>query len=632
MYSISGAAKGNFTMLDNLGVPINDTILSAYALEKGLKQSVEQMTIGEKVALAMRKFMEDTAYAAGNYARENETAAGSMATLQAAWSNFLAGNLGFDRVVDSAYNAMSIALKTVGLDAYQPFLDSARDTVNEVVRILGMEDTGGGDSKTKQIADLLSAKFAAVFDDLAETAPAAVEKLFTGITEVLTSLETVLPSATQAGLNIFDAVRQGFEQAKAPLLSAAQSIAGDAVGAFLSFKGDMLTTGLEFIGAFAQGISDDLARGEDSEIQKALNEGIGDVLEAMTFSIPAMGKAAVGLIRALAQSLGDESVATELSNMVSTLIGDIGALLADGEFWSGLGNAVLNIGTGLLTGIFDGLGQAAANIWNAIANQDDGSVPESVKTLQKAFAGILTDSRAAEGAYASAMGDIQARAELAEKYLDVLQAYEQLEDPDEAMTQDALNATQALLNLYPQLKENIDSNTGFFSDNTAAIRANIAALQDLARQQAYEKLTGEMTAAQADLIVQKVNIQAEIERLKAEAAEQQKLFDAIARYSENGQVANTSSNARQTVTDQRVVKAMQDYLGSDFDAYYQLNQAGEAVAKGGFEYNDVYASMWRGLYDSQRMTLNNGMDAQRVAQALSRETTRQVRALGRRKG
>ena len=32
------------------------------------------------------------------------------------------------------------------------------------------------------------------------------------------------------------------------------------------------------------------------------------------------------------------------------------------------------------------------------------------------------------------------------------------------------------------------------------------------------------------------------------------------------------------------------------------------------------------------MTLNNGMDAQRVAQALSKETTRQVRALGRRKG
>ncbi len=32
------------------------------------------------------------------------------------------------------------------------------------------------------------------------------------------------------------------------------------------------------------------------------------------------------------------------------------------------------------------------------------------------------------------------------------------------------------------------------------------------------------------------------------------------------------------------------------------------------------------------MTLNNGMDAQHVAQALSRETTRQVRALGRRKG
>jgi phage-related protein len=34
--SVAGAAKGNFTMMDNLGVAINDTALKAYAAEKGL--------------------------------------------------------------------------------------------------------------------------------------------------------------------------------------------------------------------------------------------------------------------------------------------------------------------------------------------------------------------------------------------------------------------------------------------------------------------------------------------------------------------------------------------------------------------------------------------------------------------
>ena len=36
MDSIAGAAKGNFTMMDNLGVAINDTTLKAYAAEHGL--------------------------------------------------------------------------------------------------------------------------------------------------------------------------------------------------------------------------------------------------------------------------------------------------------------------------------------------------------------------------------------------------------------------------------------------------------------------------------------------------------------------------------------------------------------------------------------------------------------------
>ena len=39
--SIAGAAKGNFTMMDNLGVAMNATTLQAYALEKGLVSASE---------------------------------------------------------------------------------------------------------------------------------------------------------------------------------------------------------------------------------------------------------------------------------------------------------------------------------------------------------------------------------------------------------------------------------------------------------------------------------------------------------------------------------------------------------------------------------------------------------------
>lgn len=94
MQAIEGAAKGNFTMMDNLGVAMNDTALKAYALENGLiKTDKEWAKIGQqqKIAAAFSMFMDKTAGYAGNYAKENDTLSGSMTTLSAAWENLLSG-------------------------------------------------------------------------------------------------------------------------------------------------------------------------------------------------------------------------------------------------------------------------------------------------------------------------------------------------------------------------------------------------------------------------------------------------------------------------------------------------------------------------------------------------------------
>lgn len=92
MESITGAMKGNFTMMDNLGVAINDTTLKAYAASKGMKKSaIDNLTTQQKVGLALELFMSKSEYAMGNYAKENDTLAGSMTTLKAAWNNFLSG-------------------------------------------------------------------------------------------------------------------------------------------------------------------------------------------------------------------------------------------------------------------------------------------------------------------------------------------------------------------------------------------------------------------------------------------------------------------------------------------------------------------------------------------------------------
>lgn len=95
--SIAGAAKGNFTMMDNLGVAMSATSIEAYALAKGITKSYDAMTQAEKIGYAMEMFLEKTAKYAGNYAKENDTLSGSFQTLKGSWENFLSGVEGSDK-------------------------------------------------------------------------------------------------------------------------------------------------------------------------------------------------------------------------------------------------------------------------------------------------------------------------------------------------------------------------------------------------------------------------------------------------------------------------------------------------------------------------------------------------------
>ena len=72
MESIAGAAKGNFTMMDNLGVAMNATTLQAYALEKGINFDWNTASNAEKAEVAMKMFMEKTTQYVGNFAKESE--------------------------------------------------------------------------------------------------------------------------------------------------------------------------------------------------------------------------------------------------------------------------------------------------------------------------------------------------------------------------------------------------------------------------------------------------------------------------------------------------------------------------------------------------------------------------------
>ena len=76
--ALTGALKGNNTMLDNYGMAVNDAMIKTKALEMGLYDGTGQMDLATKQAATLALIMEQTGAAQGQAAREAEGASGSM--------------------------------------------------------------------------------------------------------------------------------------------------------------------------------------------------------------------------------------------------------------------------------------------------------------------------------------------------------------------------------------------------------------------------------------------------------------------------------------------------------------------------------------------------------------------------
>ena len=131
MESIAGAAKGNFTMMDNLGVAMNATTLEAYALEKGVNFEWKTASNAEKAELAMQMFFDRTEQYAGNFAREaNTTFSGSFESMAAAAKNVL-GNMALGNDIKKPLADLATATSTFVTGNLLPMLGNVLKGVGQ---------------------------------------------------------------------------------------------------------------------------------------------------------------------------------------------------------------------------------------------------------------------------------------------------------------------------------------------------------------------------------------------------------------------------------------------------------------------------------------------------------------------
>ena len=289
MESIAGAAKGNFTMMDNLGVAMNATTIEAYALSKGINKSYNEMDNAQKIGLAMEMFLEKTAYAEGNYAKENETFAGSFTTLKASIENFLSGAGDIDSVIDSVMNFADILIESIGKMAPK-MIDGIIKLINGIIpqlpalleKLLPVVIQGAVDLINGLVAslptlipvllngivmaftqivnvlpDILKALIQAavmIINSLAEQMPVLIPQIIDAILEMIPILIDNLPLFIKAGWQLLIGITQGIINAIPTLLSHIPKIISSILNYFKQMPSMMKSIGSDIIKGLWNGI------------------------------------------------------------------------------------------------------------------------------------------------------------------------------------------------------------------------------------------------------------------------------------------------------------------------------------------------------------------------------------------
>lgn len=331
MESIAGAAKGNFEMMDNLGVAMNATTLQAYALEKGINFEWNTATNAEKSTLAMEMFMERTENMAGNFARESaDTISGSMGAMKSAFTDFV-GNLTLGKDIQGPLKALLEQTKIFLIDNLLPAVGNIIGTlpsvIGQVFTIMGPQLMSSGLNLINSISQGL-------------------------VTGVPTFLNNVLPMLTQftgkmrenvglivnAGMELLKNLAQGIVNAMPTLIAEVPKIVDNIAMTINENFPKILTTAGQIIYTLGVGLINNIPN---------LLANIGSILTAIWHTMMAFDwmNLAGNLIKLLADGVGS------FAEWLITAFYDLGVSAVDTVLsidWFQLGADIIN-------GVVDGI-------------------------------------------------------------------------------------------------------------------------------------------------------------------------------------------------------------------------------------------------------------------------------------
>ena len=338
--SVAGAAKGNFTMMDNLGVAMNATTIEAYAASKGFDFVWKSASQAQKTEMAMKMFFENTEQYAGNFAKEStETVSGSLGLLQASFDTFMAG-LG-DSNADMANLTQNVA------DAFDSVVSNLVPVVENILSALPtvIESALGLvtsllPSLLTTVTDLLGKLLATATEFLPQLAPVVVSAF--GV--LLQTIFENLPLILSAGIQVIVALADGLSSMLPELIPLAIDALLTLVDTLASNLDLIIDAGISLI----LGLADGLLRALPQLIEKAPII-IDKLMKAYTDNAPKLIEMGIeltlqlagGIIKAIPQLLS--KIPQLITSYVDAFknyygkIAEIGGNIVSG-IWNGISN------------------------------------------------------------------------------------------------------------------------------------------------------------------------------------------------------------------------------------------------------------------------------------------------------
>lgn len=328
--SITGAAKGNFTMMDNLGVAMNATTLEAYAAGKGINFVWNKASNAEKAELAMQMFFEKTKQYAGNFAREAEsTLTGSIGMTKAAMQT-LKENLG-NSEADLEPMIMNL------LNSVKAVVRNAAPVVQNVINAI-LEQTP---SLLNAGAQMVNSLLDGLVSNLAPILSGAVDVVFTLVDGIVANLDPIMQAAVTLIVVLVGALADNIDK----VIDAAFTLVDSLVNALL----------------------------QDDNLSKILNSAVRLVIEISTGLIanaPRLVPAAFQLIGGIVKGLWDNK-----GLVVDAIVKVCKAILDGFRNFFGIHSP---------STVFAGLGKnLLEGLWNGIKNMKDWLI-RKIKSLGSA--------------------------------------------------------------------------------------------------------------------------------------------------------------------------------------------------------------------------------------------------------